>query len=200
MANIPLPWPSRARRHHWSACARRARWSSAAISRTYTAPDIPAWLITDQNYRNRYLFRDVLPALPFPDAWYQSGAVFTAWSIEDLATKIGVPPAALRTSVNRFNGFAFSGVDTDQSRGRSAYDHYFTDPAVFPNSCLASLWEAPFYAFKIVPGDLGTKGGLLTDADARVIDTNGNPVEGLYAAGNTTASVMGRTYPGPVTS
>ncbi|GAA3432794.1 3-oxosteroid 1-dehydrogenase [Kutzneria kofuensis] len=161
-----------------------------------TAPDIPAWMITDQNYRNRYLFRDVLPALPFPDAWYQSGAVVQAWTIEDLATKIGVPSATLRTTVNRFNGFAFSGVDADFRRGRSAYDHYYTDPAVLPNSCLAPLWEAPFYAFKIVPGDLGTKGGLVTDERARVLREDGSAILGLWAAGNASAAVMGHSYAG----
>ncbi|MFC0540469.1 3-oxosteroid 1-dehydrogenase [Kutzneria chonburiensis] len=161
-----------------------------------SAPDIPAWLITDQNYRNRYLFRDVLPALGLPDAWYQSGQVFNAWSIEDLAAKINVPAAALRTTVNRFNGFAFSGVDSDFGRGRSAYDHYYTDPAVIPNSCLAPLWEAPFYAFKIVPGDLGTKGGLVTDARARVLRPDGSVIPGLWAAGNASAAVMGRSYAG----
>jgi 3-oxosteroid 1-dehydrogenase len=160
------------------------------------APDIPAWLITDQNYRNRYLFRDVLPALPFPDAWYQSGAVATAWSIEDLAGKIGLPPAALRATVDRFNGFAFSGTDSDFSRGRSAYDHYFTDPAVIPNSCLAALWEAPYYAFKIVPGDLGTKGGMVTDERARVLRPDGSVIKGLWAAGNASAAVMGHSYAG----
>jgi 3-oxosteroid 1-dehydrogenase len=164
--------------------------------RNPSAPDIPAWLITDQNYRNRYLFRDVLPTLGFPDAWYQSGTVFNAWSIDDLAAKIAVPAAALRTTVNRFNGFAFSGVDSDFGRGRSAYDHYYTDPAVFPNSCLAPLWEAPFYAFKIVPGDLGTKGGLVTDPRARVLRADGSVIPGLWAAGNASAAVMGRSYAG----
>ena len=160
------------------------------------APDIPAWLITDQNYRNRYLFRDVLPALPFPDAWYQSGAVVNAWSVEDLAAKTGLPPATLRATVDRFNGFAFSGTDADFARGKSLYDHYFTDPAVFPNSCLAPLWEAPFYAFKIVPGDLGTKGGMVTDERARVLRSDGSVIKGLWAAGNASAAVMGHSYAG----
>jgi len=160
------------------------------------APDIPAWLITDQSYRNRYLFRDVLPALPFPDAWYQSGTVVNAWSIEDLAAKTGLPPATLRATVDRFNGFAFSGADADFARGRSGYDHYFTDPGVFPNSCLAPLWEAPFYAFKIVPGDLGTKGGMVTDERARVLRSDGSVIKGLWAAGNASAAVMGHSYAG----
>jgi len=161
-----------------------------------TAPDIPSWMIVDQNYRNRYLFRDILPLLPLPDAWYQSGAVFKSWTIEGLATQIGVPSATLRNTVNRFNGFAWTGKDLDFRRGDSVYDHYYTDPAVKPNSCLAPLWLAPFYAFKIVPGDLGTKGGMLTDAKARVLRADGSIIRGLYAGGNASAAVMGNSYAG----
>jgi 3-oxosteroid 1-dehydrogenase len=161
-----------------------------------TAPCIPAWLVVDQNYRNRYLFKDVAPALPLPDAWYQSGAVVKNWSIEGLAGAIGVPPGALRATVSRFNGFAWAGRDADFHRGDSAYDHYYTDPAVIPSSSLAALWAAPYYAFKIVPGDLGTKGGMVTDARARVLRPDGSVIPGLYAAGNASAAVMGHSYAG----
>jgi 3-oxosteroid 1-dehydrogenase len=161
-----------------------------------TAPDIPAWLIVDQNYRDRYLFRDVLPTLPFPASWYSSGAVFKSATLTGLATQIGVPSAALAATVARFNGFAVTGKDLDFGRGNSAYDHYYTDPAVTPNSCLAALWLPPFYAFKIVPGDLGTKGGMVTDASARVLTTAGTVIAGLYAAGNASAAVMGHSYAG----
>jgi 3-oxosteroid 1-dehydrogenase len=160
------------------------------------SPDIPAWLIFDQNYRNRYLFRDVSPALPFPQSWYDAGAVFQDWSIAGLAAKIGVPAAALSGTVSRFNGFARAGRDPDFRRGDSAYDHYYTDPAVGPNSCLAPLWLPPYYACKIVPGDLGTKGGLRTDVRARVLRTDGSVIPGLYAAGNSSAAVMGHSYAG----
>ncbi|WIN00831.1 3-oxosteroid 1-dehydrogenase [Actinoplanes oblitus] len=159
-------------------------------------PDIPAWLIFDQNYRNRYLFRDVAPALPFPDSWYSSGAVVRDLTLGGLAGRIGVPAAALSATVARFNGFARTGRDTDFHRGDSAYDHYYTDPAVVPNSCLAPLWLPPFYACKIVPGDLGTKGGLRTDPRARVLRADGSVIPGLYAAGNSSAAVMGHSYAG----
>ncbi|MEU9187499.1 3-oxosteroid 1-dehydrogenase [Streptomyces sp. NPDC048484] len=161
-----------------------------------SAPHIPAWLIVDQNYRNRYLFKDVAPTFTFPEAWYTSGAAHKAWTLDALAQGIGVPAAALRTTVNRFNGLAQSGTDTDFHRGDSVYDHYYTDPAILPNSCLAPLWLAPFYAFRIVPGDLGTKGGLRTDARARVLRPDGSAIPRLYAAGNASAAVMGHSYAG----
>ncbi|MET7744553.1 3-oxosteroid 1-dehydrogenase [Streptomyces sp. NPDC005385] len=164
--------------------------------RNASAPDIPAWLVVDQNYRNRYLFKDVAPTFPFPDSWYTSGAAYKEWTLDALAGRIGVPAAALRATVNRFNSQALNGRDLDFHRGDSAYDHYYTDPAVHPDSCLAPLWLPPFHAFRIVPGDLGTKGGLRTDARARVLRPDGTPIPGLYAAGNASAAVMGHSYAG----
>ncbi|WP_030678079.1 3-oxosteroid 1-dehydrogenase [Streptomyces cellulosae] len=161
-----------------------------------TDPDIPAWLITDQNYRNRYLFKDVAPTFPFPDDWYTSGAAHKEWTLDALAAAIGVPGPALRATVGRFNTLAVNGDDTDFGRGDSAYDHYYTDPAVLPNSGLAPLWLPPYHAFRIVPGDLGTKGGLRTDARARVLRPDGSVIPGLYAAGNASAAVMGHSYAG----
>ncbi|MFB7244051.1 3-ketosteroid-delta-1-dehydrogenase [Streptomyces populi] len=160
------------------------------------APDIPAWLVVDQNYRNRYLFKDVAPTLAFPDSWYTSGAAYKEWTLDALAARIGVPAAALRTTVSRFNSLALGGKDTDFHRGDSAYDHYYTDPSILPDSCLAPLWLPPFHAFRIVPGDLGTKGGLRTDARARVLRPDGTVIPGLYAAGNASAAVMGHSYAG----
>ncbi|MFD3516054.1 3-oxosteroid 1-dehydrogenase [Streptomyces sp. NPDC058657] len=161
-----------------------------------TDPCIPCWLVVDQNYRNRYLFRTVAPTLPFPSSWYSSGAVRSALTLDALARAIGVPQGALRATVDRFNGQARTGKDTDQGRGNSAYDHYFADPAVGPNSTLAPLWLPPFHALKIVPGDLGTKGGMVTDAAARALREDGSVIPGLYAAGNASAAVMGHSYAG----
>ncbi|MFD7394076.1 3-oxosteroid 1-dehydrogenase [Streptomyces virginiae] len=157
---------------------------------------IPAWLIVDQHYRNKYLFKDILPTLPFPDAWYQAGAAKKAWTWDALAGQIGVPAGALRATLGRFNAQAWSGDDADFHRGDTAYDHYYTDPNVHPNSCLAPVWVPPFYAFKIVPGDLGTKGGIVTDARARALRPDGSVIPGLYAAGNASAAVMGHSYAG----
>jgi 3-oxosteroid 1-dehydrogenase len=158
---------------------------------------VPAWMVVDQRYRNRYLFAGLSPRQPFPGRWYKHGTLKKADTLETLAREIEVPPEALRETVERFNGFARSGVDEDFHRGESAYDQYYSDPTVTPNPSLHVIDEAPFYAVRIVPGDLGTKGGLLTDERARVLRPDGSVLPGLYAAGNASASVMGHTYPGP---
>src|SRR6478752_2392812 len=158
---------------------------------------VPAWMIVDQRYRNRYLFAGLSPRQPFPGRWFKNGVVKKAATIEALAAEIEVPAEALTATVARFNGFATSGVDEDFHRGESAYDKYYSDPTVKPNPSLHSIDEGPFYAVKIVPGDLGTKGGLVTDERARVLRPDGTVIDGLYAAGNVSAAVMGHTYAGP---
>jgi 3-oxosteroid 1-dehydrogenase len=157
---------------------------------------LPIWLITDHRYRERYLFRDVLPGLPYPKAWYESGALFKADTLEELAKKINISDVELRETVERFNEGAEDGIDADYARGGNAYDRYYADPGIKPNPSLRSLVKAPFYAFRMVPGDLGTKGGLKTTAQARVLRQDGSEIPGLYAAGNASASVMGRSYAG----
>jgi 3-oxosteroid 1-dehydrogenase len=168
-----------------------------AVHAMYDTNSVPAWLIADQTYRNRYIFAGLGPRQPFPGRWYKSGAVHRAATLDALADEIDMPADALRDTVSTFNGFAESGVDSDFHRGDSAYDRYYGDPRNRPNPNLAPLLRAPFYAIKIVPGDLGTKGGLRTDTSARVLKEDGSVIEGLYAAGNASAPVMGRTYAGP---
>ncbi len=158
---------------------------------------VPSQMIFDTTYRNRYLFAGVAGRQPFPGSWYKEGVVKRADTLELLAEKIGVPAGALTATVERFNGFARTGVDEDFHRGESAYDKYYSDPTVKPNCSLAPIEKGPFYAVTIVPGDLGTKGGLVTDEHARVLREDGSVIPGLYAAGNVSASVMGNTYPGP---
>jgi 3-oxosteroid 1-dehydrogenase len=158
---------------------------------------VPSWMVFDQRYRNRYLFAGLSPRQPFPGRWFKSGVLKKAATVEGLATEIGVPVDALVGTVERFNGFAGTGVDEDFHRGESAYDKYYSDPTVKPNPSLHRIDHGPFYAVKIVPGDLGTKGGLVTDERARVLRADGSVIEGLYAAGNCSAAVMGNTYAGP---
>lgn len=158
---------------------------------------VPAHMVFDQTYRNRYLFAGVPGRQPFPGRWYREGVVVRADSLTELAARLELPAGALEASVERFNGFARSGVDEDFHRGESAYDKYYSDPTVKPNCSLAPIEKGPFYAVKIVPGDLGTKGGLVTDERARVLREDGTVIEGLYAAGNVSSAVMGNTYPGP---
>jgi 3-oxosteroid 1-dehydrogenase len=158
---------------------------------------IPTWLVFDQRYRNRYMFTGIGPRQPLPGRWFKAGIAAKASSLEKLAERIGVPQKALEHTVERFNGFARNGVDEDFHRGQSAYDHYYGDPRNRPNPSLGPLDQPPFYAVKIVPGDLGTKGGLRIDTHARVLREDGSVIAGLYAAGNTSAAVMGHTYAGP---
>ena len=165
------------------------------ISRNRTVPAIHSWLVTDSRHRRRYLNTFLLgPSGKWTKA---NGAEFEAATLEELASKIAVDPSALAATVERFNGFAREGVDRDFQRGRTVYDRYYSDPSVKPNPTLAPLERGPFYAYKVVPSDLGTKGGLITDEHARVTRDDGSVIDGLYASGNATASVMGHTYPGP---
>ncbi len=159
-------------------------------------PHIPSWLVFDQRYRDSYVFAGLRPRRPLPRRWYAAGAVFQAADLGDLASQIGVEPGPLAKTVARFNEFAEAGQDGDFGRGDSAYDRYYGDPRRRPNPNLAPLGQPPFYAVKIVPGDLGTKGGLRTDERARVLRADGSPIPGLYAAGNASASVMGHSYAG----
>ncbi len=159
--------------------------------------NIPAWLVFDQRYRNRYIFAGLQPGLRFPSRWMENDNIVKADSLEELAAAIGVPAENLTATVARFNTFAETGKDEDFGRGNSHYDRYYGDPTVKPNPCLAGLVQGPFYAAKIVPGDLGTKGGLVADSSGRVLREDGSTVEGLYASGNCSTPVMGHTYAGP---
>lgn len=159
--------------------------------------NIPAWLVFDQRYRNRYIFAGLQPGLRIPSRWMENDLIVKADSLEELAAKIGVPAENLGATVARFNKFAETGKDEDFGRGDSHYDRYYGDPTVKPNPCLAGLVQGPFYAAKIVPGDLGTKGGLVADTSGRVLREDGTVIEGLYASGNAATPVMGHTYAGP---
>jgi succinate dehydrogenase/fumarate reductase flavoprotein subunit len=156
---------------------------------------VPSWLVFDSRYRSKYRFGPMLPGVT-PKEWIEGGYLKRAESLSKLAAECGIDPAALAQTVGRFNGFARAGIDQDFHRGVGAHDRYYADPLNKPNACLGEISKPPFYAIQIYPGDVGTAGGLLTDEHARVLSKEGQPIPGLYAAGNVTASVMGRTYPG----
>jgi 3-oxosteroid 1-dehydrogenase len=159
--------------------------------------NVPAWLVFDQQYRDRYIFAGLQPGQRIPKKWLESGVVVSAPTLADLAEKTGLSADALAATVDRFNGFARSGVDEDFHRGDSAYDRYYGDPTIKPNPNLGEIKHGPFYAAKMVPGDLGTKGGIRTDNDGRALRDDNSVIDGLYAAGNASSPVMGHTYPGP---
>ncbi|WP_067798045.1 FAD-binding protein [Actinomadura formosensis] len=138
-----------------------------------------------------------LPAISVPplaaDGQLASGAWVRADTLAGLAAKTGLPAGTLAETVERFNGFAEKGVDDDFHRGEDPYDRYFSGG----RPCVVAVGEPPYYAAEVVLSDLGTKGGLRTDPDGRVLDGSDRPIPGLYAAGNTSASFTGPVYPGP---
>jgi 3-oxosteroid 1-dehydrogenase len=163
--------------------------------RMYAAKAVPAWVIMDRRHRDRYTWAGALGGNT-PEEWLSSGYMKKAETVEALARLCGIEPQGLRQTVERFNEFAQRGQDLDFKRGERVYDRVFGDPTVKPNPCLGAIDEAPFYAVQVYPGDVGTFGGLLTDEHARVLHKDGSVIAGLYATGNSTASVMGRCYPG----
>ena len=158
---------------------------------TMVRTNLPAWSIVDQQFLDKYFYITAIPGHPAPDY------VTQADTIETLACTLGIDDAALVNTVERFNRFAVAGIDDDFARGQSAYDTFYGDPKHTPNPCLGTLHKPPFYAIELKPGALGTKGGPRTDVDGRVLHVNGDPIEGLYAAGNVAASLAGAGYPGP---
>jgi 3-oxosteroid 1-dehydrogenase len=158
------------------------------------------WLVFDAEFRRLYPVGPVAPGYAMPDGSLskrlREGFFRKADTIEGLAKKIELDPAALRATIERFNEQAARGVDEDFGRGDKLADRYYADVNVQPNPTLRPLTVAPFYAIPVFAGDLGTKGGLVTDAAARVLDPQGAVIPGLFAAGNTSAAVMGMSYPG----
>ncbi len=163
----------------------------------YANDAVPAWLIFDDGYRRRYrnTAQDYLPS-KFPEEWFDQGLMERASSIEELARQIGVDPKTLAATVKRFNTNASIGLDPDFGRGQSAFNMCWGDPGYKPNPAVGPLKRAPFYATEIFPGDVGTCGGVVTNQFAQVLKDDLSPIPGLYAAGNITATLMGRRYPG----
>lgn len=170
----------------------------AMLVRDRTVPAIPSWAIMDQQYMDDYAVAGRGNAKKNMEQWVASGWMRRADSVEALAALIEVPADALVGTVIRWNGFVRSGRDGDFSRGERAYDNWLGDPFFKdgPNQCMGTIEKGPFYAIPVVPGDVGTYGGVVCDCDSRVLREDGTAIPGLYACGVTTASPMGGVYPG----
>jgi 3-oxosteroid 1-dehydrogenase len=168
------------------------------LQRNREVPAIPSWAIMDSQFMEAYALGGSIGIKKKPKSWIDDGYLKQADTVEGLATLINVDPAALKTTIDRWNSFVDHGGDEDFHRGERAYDnwlgdHYFTGG---PNTSMGRIDKAPFYAVTVVPGDVGTYGGIVTDVNSRVLRSDGSAITGLYATGVSTASPMGRVYPG----
>jgi 3-oxosteroid 1-dehydrogenase len=156
----------------------------------YERPNLPAWLVFDHAYLEKYALMTVMPGQPAPE-W-----LTRADTLDELARIVGIDARGLGQTVDRFNGLAVEGVDPDFARGESLYDRFYGDPDHLPNANLGTITKRPFYALEVHPGAIGTKGGARVNVDAQVLRVDGAPIPGLYAAGNVMAGVTGAGYPG----
>lgn len=166
------------------------------LARDNVAPANPSWAIFDSQFLAKYMLAGTMPGSQKPQRWYDEGYLKQAGTLAELARQIGAEPATLEGTVTRFNGFVANNNDEDFGRGARAYDNWLGDPLHAPSNTLGSIDTPPYYAVAVVPGDVGTFGGVLTDEHARVLRADGSVIRGLYATGVATGSVMGRFYPG----
>lgn len=171
-------------------------YTKGMLERHKTVPAIPSWAILDSQYIKRYMLGGVSPNKKRLQQWREAGYLKCGDTVAALAKEIGVDPNVLTATVERFNGFVAKNHDDDFHRGERAYDLWLGDPTHKPSETLGTIEQAPFYAVPILPGDVGTYGGVVTDECARVLRGDGSVIAGLYATGVSTASVMGRVYPG----
>lgn len=161
---------------------------------------VPCWFVFDATCRYKYPMGVFLPGQIEPDSslpkdWLDN-VYYRADSIAALASKIGVDAAGLADTVAKHNEYARTGVDLEFNKGATEFERYYSDLNNKPNPCIGPLVKPPFYAIRLDAGEIGTKGGLVTDERARVLRGDGAVIEGLYAVGNTSDAVMGPTYPG----
>jgi 3-oxosteroid 1-dehydrogenase len=154
--------------------------------------ELPFWMVYDDREGEIPPVKSTSVSLVETERYREAGLWHTADSLAELAVLIGVPTENLLATVGRFNDAVAAGVDRDFGRGDEPYDRTFTGGA----SPLVAIDQPPFHAAAFGLSDLGTKGGVRTDAHARVLDVDGRPIPGLYAAGNTMAAVSGTAYPG----
>ena len=160
---------------------------------------VPAWIVFDASFRAQNPMGPLMPASAIPDSKVRKSWLNNVYwkgeTLEDLAGQIGVEAAGLKDSARRMTEYAKTGKDLDFDRGGNVFDRYYGDPRL-KNPNLGPIEKGPFYAMRLWPGEIGTKGGLLTDREGRVLSTEGQVIDGLYCVGNNSASVMGPAYAG----
>jgi succinate dehydrogenase/fumarate reductase flavoprotein subunit len=158
---------------------------------------VEAWIVCDHRAIRRFGLGALGPAPMRVQPFLRSGYITSSTTIAGLADACGIDAAGLERTIEAFNGPARLGDDPEFQRGSDAYQRFSGAAGHKPNPCVGPLDQLPFYAVRVIPSELGTYAGIRTNANAQVINADGQPIEGLYAVGNDAASVMGGTYPGP---
>jgi len=168
----------------------------AMVKAAKPGEEIAAFLVCDHKTLRKYGLGCV-PPFPMPTGHHlKTGYLMRGDTLEALAAKAGIDVKAFTETVKQFNATAPQGHDPAFGKGSRAYNRYQGDAMHGPNPCVAPIEHGPFYAIKMVIGDLGTYAGIVTDENARALDAEGRVIPGLYAAGNDMASIMGGNYPG----
>jgi succinate dehydrogenase/fumarate reductase flavoprotein subunit len=162
-----------------------------------TVPTIPAFLICDSDFVERWGLGLALPGGRSREHLVRAGYLYRAATLDELAARLGIDARGLSESAQRFNRYGETGQDPEFGKGTTAYNRYLGDPGHKPNECLGPLRKGPFYAVKVYAGDIGTACGIRCNEHAQALDASGQPVPGLYIAGNDMQSVMGGQYPAP---
>jgi succinate dehydrogenase/fumarate reductase flavoprotein subunit len=171
----------------------------AMLGSNSAAANVPAYLVCDRSFIADFGIGLVHPGTRDLRRFVNAGYLYESATITELAAKIGINGEALARTIERYNGYAESGIDEEFGRGTSELNRFNGDPTNKPNPCLRKIGLGPYYAVAVWPSDLASSVGLHTDARARVLQSNGKPLKGLYAAGTDAASIFKGTYPGPGT-
>lgn len=161
------------------------------------SPSIPAALIVDSRFLRLYGLGIVRPKALSVRSLVKSGYLKVGATLTELATRLGLDPAALEATVQTYNSYAETGVDLEFNKGENVYDRSNGDPSHQPNPCIGKIEVGPFYAVEVIPTPLGTALGLAANENAQVLDKKGDPIPGLYVCGNDMSSIMGGEYIGP---
>jgi len=166
------------------------------LARNEQVPAVPSWMVFDTQYLNTYMLAGTMPGPKKPQAWFDEKFLRKGDTLEALAAACSIDPVQLRATVERFNGYARAGRDQEFHRGEHIYEQWQGDPLRESSKSLGPIEQGAFYALQVFPGDVSTFGGLVTDEHARVLRPDGSTIQGLYATGTSTASVMGPVEPG----